>query len=233
MVQDTTFLDKEWRLYWEDPREELCLRTNSITKLHFLLTPKISSCFSNDAKADALDHTVQLTWHVTGIFQMTLTTRGLFSRAPASLIFRAFSNITGEISSSLDILLIVATKLINWGERYLTVDKPLDLCPLSFKFRHSFCKPFSLPYRSVSLPLLFTTLRWHLFASSGSSCLSFAKPGASLLPVPIWQDTTSHCCCAYSTLPSPEAFLPCWGSCLLHPLELVPNRALLGVTVVA
>lgn len=49
-----------------------------------------------------------------GFVRQTLTTQGLFKkRVPARNIFHAFSSVTGEIFSSLDILLTVAMKLIN------------------------------------------------------------------------------------------------------------------------
>lgn len=175
-----------------------------------------------------------------GFIGQTRTTQRLFNkRVPARNIVHVFCSITGEIFSSVDILLTVAMKLINWGEWYLTVNKPLDLCRLSCKFRHSFCKTFSLPYPSASLPPLFTAPWWHLFASSGPSCLSFASH-QRLVPL-CSPSQFGRIPCLTAAVPPPLShhpkpvwgFLPGWRSSLLCSLGLAPNRVLLGITVVA
>lgn len=145
-------------------------------------------------------------------------------RLPAYNVFHALPSIYGELFSSLDILLRVAMKLINWGECYLTVNKPLDLCPLFSKFRHSFGKAFSVPYPTASLSSLLTGPWWHLFASSGPSCLSFAFLQSLVAACSPSQFVRIRCLTAVVPLPAshhqkpPWGFLPGWSPSLMHPL---------------
>lgn len=147
---------------------------------------------------------------MTGFFQ-TDTYRIFSIRLPAYNIFHALPSISGELFSSLDILLRVAMKLINWGECYLTVNKPLDLCPLSSKFRHSVCKAFSVPYPTASLPSLFTAPWWYLFASSGPSSLSSASLQSLVAACSPSQFVRIRCLTAAVPPPASHHQKPPWG----------------------